>query len=70
KFTSIYRGTLYVTSLNMLQKNRLAVRRNAGTLITLYRSALSDRGSWQNDYSRTYIEKKIRLYENFIKTMD
>jgi hypothetical protein len=46
------------------------VRGNAEAITTLYRSALSDRGSWQNDYSRTYIEKKIRLYENFIKTMN
>ena len=70
KFTSIYRGRLYVTSLNMLQKNRLAVRRNAETISSIYKSALKERGSWENDYSKTYIEKKIRLYENFIRTMD
>ncbi|HPS57554.1 MAG TPA: hypothetical protein PK514_05555 [Spirochaetota bacterium] len=70
KFTSIYRGRLYVTSLNMLQKNRLAVRRNAETIRLIYKSALKKNDSWQNDYSKTYIEKKIRLYENFIRTMD
>lgn len=70
KFTSIYRGRLYVTSLNMLQKNRLAVRRNAETIRSIYKSALGERTSWQNDYSKTYIEKKIRLYDNFIRTMD
>lgn len=70
KFTSIYRGRLYVTSLNMLQKNRLAVRRNAENISSIYRSALRERASWQNDYSKTYIEKKARLYENFIRTMD
>lgn len=70
KFTSIYRGRLYVTSLNMLQKNRLAVRRNAENISSIYRSALRERTSWQNDYSKTYIEKKARLYENFIRTMD
>ena len=70
KFTSIYRGRLYVTSLNMLNKNRLAVRRNAERIVSIYRSALRAPGSWQNSYSKTYIGKKIRLYENFIRTME
>jgi len=68
KFTSIYRGKLYVTSLNMLCKNRLAVRKNAESIMAIYKSSLNQPGSWLNDYSKSYIEKKYRLYEKFIRS--
>lgn len=70
KFTSLYRGKLYITSLNMLQKNRIAVRRNAETILSIYKSALGRKNVWLNDYSGNYIEKKYKLYDNFIRTME
>lgn len=70
KFTSIYRGRLYVTSLNMLQKNRIAVRGNAEKILSMYKSAMTKKQVWLNDYSKNYIEKKYKLYENFIRTME
>lgn len=70
KFTSIYLGRLYINSLNMVQKYRIEIRRNAVTLLSLYREAAKNKSSWQNDYSPEYINKKIRQYEKFLKMTD
>jgi hypothetical protein len=67
KFTSIYLGRLYINSLSMVQKYRIEIRRNAETLLSLYRHAAKDKSSWQNDYTSQYIGKKIRQYEKFLK---
>ena len=67
KFTSIYLGRLYVTSLNMVEKYRIEIRRNAGELIELYRKAAVTKNVWQSDYSPEYIKTKIRQYDKFLK---
>jgi len=67
KFTSIYLGKLYVSSLNMVEKYRIEIRRNAEGLIKLYRSAAEDKSVWQSDYTREYLNKKIRQYDRFLK---
>ena len=70
KFTSIYLGRLYINSLNMVQKYRMEVRRNAEMLLALYREAVKEKSSWQNDYSTVYLAKKIKQYEKFLKMTD
>ena len=67
KFTSIYLGKLYINSLSMVRKYSIEIRRNAETLLSLYRAAAKDKSSWQNDYTPKYISKKIRQYEKFLK---
>jgi hypothetical protein len=67
KFTSIYLGKLYVNSLNMMQKSRLSIRRNAEKILTLYKKAAAAPAAWENDYSQTYIEKKMKQYKKFIR---
>lgn len=67
KFTSIYLGKLYVTSLNMLEKYRIEIRRNSEDLSRLYRKAADTKTAWANDYTPEYISKKIRLYDRFLK---
>jgi len=67
KFTSIYLGKLYVNSLNMVEKYRIVIRRNAEDLLKLYRKAAVTKDSWQSDYTPEYINKKIKLYDRFLK---
>ncbi|MCL1865508.1 MAG: hypothetical protein FWF73_06835 [Spirochaetes bacterium] len=67
KFTSIYLGKLYVSSLNMIEKYRLDIRRSAGELIKLYGKAANMKSIWISDYSREYINKKIKQYDKFLK---
>jgi len=67
KFSSIYLGKLYVTSLNMIEKYRIAVRRNAEDLLKLYIKSAETKSVWENDYSHEYINKKINVYDKFLK---
>jgi hypothetical protein len=66
KFTSIYLGRLYVNSLNMVEKYRIDIRRNAEELIKFYRKASETKSVWESDYSPEYINKKIRQYDRFL----
>jgi hypothetical protein len=67
RFISIYLGKLYVSSLNMIEKNRLDIRRSAEELIRLYEKAAGMKSIWNSDYSREYINKKIKQYDKFLK---
>ncbi len=67
KFTSIYLGKLYVSSLNMVEKYRIEIRRNAEDLIKLYRKTAETKTAWQSDYTPEYINKKVRQYDRFLK---
>ena len=67
RFTSIYLGKLYVSSLNMIEKYRLDIRRSAEELIRLYEKAADMKSIWISDYSREYINKKIKQYDKFLK---
>jgi len=67
RFTSIYLGKLYVSSLNMVEKYRIDIRRNAEDLIKLYRKAAESKSIWESDYSPEYINKKVRQYDRFLK---
>jgi hypothetical protein len=67
RFTSIYLGKLYVTSLNMIEKYRLDIRRSAEELIKLYGKAGNMKSIWHSDYSKEYINKKIKQYDKFLK---
>lgn len=67
KFTSIYLGRLYVNSLNMVEKYRIEIRRNAAVIAALYRKAAETKDIWQNDYTPEYLNKKIRQYDRFLK---
>lgn len=67
RFTSIYLGKLYVTSLNMIEKYRLDIRRSAEELVRLYKKAADMKSIWHSDYSKEYINKKIKQYDKFLK---
>ena len=67
RFTSIYLGKLYVSSLNMIEKYRLDIRRNAEELVKLYGKAVNMKSIWHSDYSKEYINKKIKQYDKFLK---
>ena len=67
RFTSIYLGKLYVSSLNMIEKYRLDIRRNAEELVKLYGKAANMKSIWNSDYSKEYINKKIKQYDKFLK---
>lgn len=70
RFTSIYLGKLYVNSLNMVEKYRIEIRRNAGELLSLYRKAQETKSVWENDFSGEYIAKKIARYNRFLRMKD
>lgn len=70
KFTSIYLGKLYVNSLNMVEKYRIEIRRNAKNLLILYRKAAETKTEWQSDYTPEYIGKKIKQYDKFLRIKD
>jgi len=67
RFTSIYLGKLYVNSLNMVEKYRIEIRRNADELTKLYRKAAETKSIWESDYTLEYINKKIKQYDKFLK---
>ena len=67
KFTSIYLGRLYVSSLNMIEKYRIEIRRNAEELEALYRKVGETKTVWSNDYTPEYIRKKVNQYDKFLK---
>ncbi len=67
RFTSIYLGRLYVSSLNMVEKYRIEIRRNAEDITKLYRKAAETKSFWESDYSPEYINKKIKQYDKFLK---
>lgn len=68
KFISLYQGKLYVTSLSMIEKYQIEIRRNAKQLLSLYRKASGSKSDWENDFTPEYISKKISQYEKFLKT--
>jgi hypothetical protein len=67
KFTSIYLGKLYVSSLNMVEKYRIEIRRNAENILVLYRKAASTKTAWQSDYTPEYISRKVKQYDKYLK---
>lgn len=66
KLISIYRGKLYVTSLTMLEKYQIEIRRNAANLLDLYRKAAKSKSDWENAFTPEYLEKKISQYDKLI----
>jgi hypothetical protein len=70
RFTSIYLGKLYVNSLNMIEQYRLDIRRSAEELIKLYGKAANMESIWTSDYSKEYINKKIKQYDKLLKMND
>jgi hypothetical protein len=68
KLISIYRGKLYVTSLTMLEKYQIEIRRNAATLLELYRKAEKSKIDWENAFTPEYLEKKITQYQKFLNS--
>ncbi len=66
KMISIYRGKLYVTSLTMLEKYQIEIRRNAATLLELYRKASKSKNDWENAFTPEYLDKKISQYNRFL----
>jgi hypothetical protein len=67
KMISIYRGKLYVTSLTMLEKYQIEIRRNAANLLDLYRKASTSKNDWENAFTPEYLDKKISQYSKFLK---
>lgn len=67
KFISLYQGKLYVTSLTMIEKYQIEIRRSAKNILSLYRKASQSRSDWENDFTPEYISKKISQYEKFLK---
>ena len=67
KFISLLRGKLYVTSLSMMEKYQIEIRRNAGKLLSLYRKASGMKEFHENGFTPEYIDKKISQYEKYLK---
>ncbi|HOP62259.1 MAG TPA: hypothetical protein PK906_02730 [Spirochaetota bacterium] len=67
KFISLYRKKLYVTSLTMLQKYQIEIRRRAENILSLYKKANSLKNDWENGYTSEYLSKKISQYEKVLK---
>lgn len=68
KMISIYQGKLYVTSLTMIEKYQIEIRRSAANILSLYRKAYGSKNDWENNFTPEYISKKISQYEKFLKT--
>ena len=68
KMISIYRGKLYITSLTMLEKYQIVIRRNASTLLEFYKKAARTKNEWENTFTPEYLNKKISQYEKFLKS--
>jgi len=67
KFISILQGKLYVTSLTMVDKYQIEIRRNAENLLSLYRKASGMKNGWENEFTPEYIDKNISQYEKYLK---
>ncbi len=70
KFISLYRKKLYVTSLTMIQKYRIEIRRRGENILALYRKANRLKGDWENEFTPEYLSKKISQYEKVLKSKD
>jgi hypothetical protein len=64
RFSSIYSGKLWITSVNMLLRRGLEIRRRARKTAALYQEALKSREIHENSYSAEYIKLKINLYND------
>jgi len=64
RFSSIYSGKLWITSLNMLLRRGIEIRRRAGKTEALYKEALKKKEIHENSYSAEYIKLKIKLYND------
>lgn len=64
RFSSIYSGKLWITSLNMLLRRGLEIRRSARKTAALYKEALRNSDIHENSYSAEYIKMKIDLYSD------
>jgi len=67
RMISIYRGKLYVTSITMLEKYQIEIRRKAKKILSLYRKASESKNDWENGFTPEYLSKKISQYERFLK---
>jgi hypothetical protein len=66
-FCALSGGNLYILQRELLKSRNIELRRTAVKILQLYRDALSDVSSHENDFSREYLERKVRLYGELSK---
>lgn len=64
-FCSLSGGILYVMQMELLKSRNIELRRAASKLEEIYQTVLSDKSAHENDFSREYLERKVKLYKEF-----
>lgn len=66
RFLSILSQRLFLTNLARVMNRQREIRNSHEALAGLYGALLTDRNSWDNEYSPVYIKRKISLYRQTI----
>jgi len=67
RFVSLLHKRLFVTNLHMLKKRKMKIKRVGGQILKLYAELLKNRTDLKNEYSVTYLKRKIALYKEIAK---
>lgn len=65
-FTIIFNQTLFICKKSVLKPKRFLLKRNASKILNIYTKALSADNIHSNEYSKTYIRRKIKKYRELI----
>jgi hypothetical protein len=66
KFVSLFLKKLFIVSSNSLEKKHIEIKRSWRLIHQMYNDLLETQGEFENEYSRSYIERKIRVYKELI----
>ncbi|MFH0974944.1 MAG: hypothetical protein V1874_04080 [Spirochaetota bacterium] len=66
RFVSLFLKKLFIVSSNSLEKKHIELKRSWGLIHQMYIDLLEKKDELENEYSRNYIERKIRVYKELI----
>lgn len=65
-FSALLYSKLLIVNRKNLEANRLSLKKGWGKIISLYQSALSNKAYWENEYTESYLKKKIDVYKGLL----
>ena len=66
QFISLLFKNLFITNKHIIQKRNMRIKKNSRHILILYKKLLARKRHWTNNYSPTYIRKKIRIYKKLV----
>jgi len=62
RFVSLYLKKLFISNINNIKSKNLELKKISSQIAELYSGLVRSQESWNNDYSMTYISRKLDLY--------